>query len=146
MASFHAVFYAVEIFKVVRGGDDDVFVADHLVGWPLVSLRVSCLGESVRLAVYLAFSELDPVVDFLEFNCLLCWLRSISAHRLDILEVPVVCTYCDPVFRALQIVCPMLEGSHDGQKFLLIDRVVLFSRRELLRQECNWPRHFVVNL
>ncbi len=40
----------------------------------------------------------------------------------------------------------MLEGSHNGQKFCLLDRIVLLGQREFFRQECNWSRHLVVNL
>ncbi len=77
--------------------------------------------------------KVDPVYEFPEFNSPSGLLQLIGTHRLEVLEVSLICTYFNPVLRALQVVRPVLEGSHDGQKFLFVDYIVLFGRRELLR-------------
>jgi hypothetical protein len=82
------------------GSGNDVFVINHPVGWPLVYLWVGCPSKGICFAVCLALDKLDPIVELLEFDCLLGLLRSVGAHCRRVLKVPVIRMYFDLVLSA----------------------------------------------
>jgi hypothetical protein len=114
MASFDAFFRAVEVSRVLGSGSNDVVIADHPVGLPLICLWAGYHGKGIRPAVRLALDELDPVVEFLEFDNPPGLLLSIGANCPKVFRILIICTHFDPAPNASQVVRPVLEGSHNS--------------------------------
>ncbi len=110
-------------------------VADHLVWYLVVFLGVSGSSESIGFAVVLALDQLDPIIEFFDFDGPSGLLWSNGADCLEVLEMSVVCSDLDLVSGVSEVVSPVCKGCHNGEEFLFVDRTVSLDWGEVFGQE-----------
>jgi hypothetical protein len=145
LGTFNALFQGA--FKTVPVGDANASMLlaeimvwpdyDIFVVWISFDLIIWSMGKGVSTicSPRLIF-EYDVVL--LPFREVSCDMWSNFAGIVVISEICVVGVYYDGDGGSFEQVGPAAESSHNSQKFLIIDWVILFSGGEFLRVETTW--------